>query len=64
MEYLKVDATSHVEVLTKCPYCDSFEDVFDDVREILDECLSVNGCDKEVTCSECGKIFIVENVSI
>ena len=58
----KVDATTHIEVVTNCPYCNAFEDVFDDVKESMGYEPRADNCDVEATCSECQEVFIVTNV--
>ena len=58
----KVNANCFIEVCCKCPYCDAFEDVFEDVRESMDDDHRADNIDVEVKCSECGEPFIVENV--
>ncbi len=60
-EYKKVNANTFIEVLCTCPYCGALEDVFENVRELLDV-MSADNCDKEYTCSECKEVFIIENV--
>ena len=61
-EIKKVDANCTVEVYCTCPYCDAFEDVFEDVREGMDEFHQATNCDVDHECSNCGKTFIVDNV--
>ena len=58
----KVNANCFIEVCCKCPYCDAFEDVFENVRESMDDDHRAENIDVEVKCSECGEPFIVENV--
>lgn len=62
-DYKKVDASVSIEAYCHCPYCNAFEDVFYSIRDQLDEYHSAENCDKEVTCSECGKVFIIDNVN-
>ena len=58
----KVNANCFIEVFCKCPYCDAFEDVFEDVRESMNYDHKADNIDVEVKCSECLKKFIIENV--
>jgi hypothetical protein len=60
----KVDANCHIEVLCNCPYCDAYEDIFDNdnVKESMGNDHRAENCELEVSCSECGKTFIVENI--
>ena len=61
-EYKRVDARTSLEVNVHCPYCNHFQDIVDRVKELLDEDLRISGIEKEITCEECGQIFIVDNV--
>jgi hypothetical protein len=61
-EMEKVNANCNVEVFCNCPYCGAFEDVFEDVRESMDDDHRAENIDVEVECSECGNAFIVDNV--
>lgn len=58
----KVDASLSIEVNCHCPYCDSFEDVFEYVRESLEDDHRASNIDIEVMCGSCGEFFIVDNV--
>lgn len=58
----KINANCFIEILCTCPYCGAVEDVFDDVRELMGDDHRAENIDKEVKCSECEQIFIVENV--
>lgn len=64
MKYEIVDARISIEAYCNCPYCNSFQDVFDKVRDVLGNDLQVDECDVEITCDECGKVFIVDNVTL
>ncbi len=59
-----VDATCFVEVACTCPYCDAFEDIFDDgrVKESMGDDHRADDCNIEIECSECGELFLVENI--
>ena len=61
-EMEKVNANCSIEVYCTCPHCGAFEDVFEDVREVMDEDHRAENIDVEVKCSECEKPFIIENV--
>lgn len=60
----KVDANCWIEVVCACPYCGAFEDVIDNdhIKEAMGDGHRADNCDVEVTCSECKKDFIVENI--
>lgn len=56
-------ATSHFEIYVECPYCDYYQDRREDLVEYLDgEALSAEECDVELTCSDCGKSFIINEI--
>jgi len=61
-DFPKVDARTFIEVNCHCPHCEAFLDVFENVREVLGSDLRAENVDVEVTCPECLKLFIVENV--
>ena len=61
-EYQKVNANCFIEVVCNCPHCNAFEDVFEDVREVMDDDHSASNIDVEHKCSECEKTFVIENV--
>ena len=58
----KVDAETHIEVMCHCPYCNSYQDVLENVRDVMDHTMRSENCDVEVRCDECRELFIVENV--
>ena len=39
------------------------QDVFENVRELLDDDLRVDNCDIEITCEDCSNIFEIKNVT-
>lgn len=65
MEEIKrtAGAYSYLEVRTNCPYCLAYLDVFEAMIEHLDECLSAENCDEEITCESCKEVFIITDVN-
>jgi metal-sulfur cluster biosynthetic enzyme len=59
----KINAQCFVEVAATCPYCGALDDILDDVRDVMDDNHRAHNIDKEITCSECNEIYIVENVN-
>lgn len=55
-------AETNLEIHVSCPYCGSYEDVTTKLTEYLEDDLRASGIEKEITCSECKKIFIVDEV--
>ena len=58
----KVNANAHIEVLCSCPYCNAFEDVFENVKDSMSEEIRTDNINIEVKCSECKKPFLIENI--
>ena len=56
----------NLEVMVDCPYCDNYQDVFDDVSQVeLDmfDCASEGrSLDIEATCKECKKEFELKKI--
>lgn len=64
MEYKETTAQTSLEVMVVCPYCDAFDDILDEAREVFDYGeLSSNNCDLEITCSECKERYIVTRIN-
>lgn len=59
----KVDAKCFIEVVSQCPYCGAIDDILDNVREVMDDEHRAYNIDKEITCSECNKQYIVDNIN-
>lgn len=57
------DAVISIEANCYCPVCGYMQDVFENVRELLDDDLRVDNCDIEITCKDCGNIFEIKNVT-
>lgn len=58
-------ANTHIEVTCDCPYCNAYLDIFDrdSVREsFVDNDLTAENCDIEITCPKCKEIFIVTDI--
>ena len=62
MEVLnKVNAKVYLEIVCKCPHCNSILDVTF-LTDFLDETLNCIGYDDEIECDECGKAFVINNI--
>lgn len=57
-------ATTLIEVLCDCPYCDELMDIIDrdDVKGSLNDKPRVSNCDIEITCENCQGIFLVTDI--
>jgi len=60
-DYKKVDAKVTFEAYCHCPYCGAYNEVFEDIREYLDEFNNAENLDEEINCIRCNNIFIIEN---
>lgn len=60
----RVHADTFIECNVNCPYCDSYQDKFSDLHEYFE-----NGepratdIEAEITCDDCKKTFIVEQIN-
>jgi hypothetical protein len=59
----RIDAKCFVEVAAECPYCGAIDDILDDVRELMEDDHRAYNIDKEIRCSECKNVYIVDNVN-
>jgi len=56
-------ARTSIECWVDCPYCDSYQDRFDDLKEHY-----VNGepradeCEAEIVCEDCKERFVVTSI--
>lgn len=60
----EVDAQTYVEVEVTCPYCSCWQDIFDhpNIKESMGFDLRSKDANIEVTCDDCGKIFLVKDI--
>lgn len=55
-------AQLYIEVLCTCPNCDYGLDIFDDIKDILDDDHRASNIDKEIVCEGCGETFLLTDV--
>jgi uncharacterized Zn finger protein len=56
-------AQTTLEVNCDCPHCDEWLDITDEAREYLDETLRAEEIELQITCEECGEVFIVTDIT-
>lgn len=58
------DAQTNLKVMTNCPYCNRYQDIFykGNVRDVMGDDLSAIDIEIEITCEDCRKIFIVDEI--
>lgn len=60
-------AETHLAIWVHCPYCDSYQNKFYDLRECLGsyggDFLRAEDCEQEIECEDCEKTFIVNEIT-
>jgi len=57
-------ASTSIEIWVTCPHCEDYQNRFEDLRENLwNGELRAEDCDTEIKCEECGKPFIVDEIT-
>ena len=59
----KAIAQTFLEILCDCPYCKESIDVTNDLKDHLEDDLRATSIDVEVTCTECGKEFVIADIT-
>jgi hypothetical protein len=58
----EVKASTFIEVLCTCPNCGYGLDIFDEVKDHMEEDHRASGIDVHVTCEDCNETFIVTDI--
>lgn len=62
-EYKQITATTSLDINCSCPYCNSFLDIRDEaIENLCNGELSAENIEQEITCKDCGEIFIVTDI--